>query len=255
MFITELFMMEFTHSNVISVSLLRVIRVIRFNSLFVSHSPQLKLALSTLNRSKTAVYNLCLFLLLITFVYALIGSSAFKRVSNISDINDRISFYTVGQAIILLIQISTTAGWDGVYSVLVAENHYNAFVIFLYLWSFMYICILIILNLVLTIILNYYTKAQEIETESTKLQPHDVNDFNEKWQQLATVDEPFFINKAQLPILINRLDKSSSLRASVIPTEENLQLLGIPIRNEQQLYRGEVLIALNHARRLIQSKK
>lgn len=246
-------MIEFTHSNVVSVSLLRVIRVIRFNSLFVSHSPQLKLGLAALNRSKTAAYNLCLFLFLVIFVYALIGSSAFKRVLNVSPINDQISFYTVGQAIILLVQISTSAGWDSVYEALVARNHYNGFVIFLYLWSFLYICILIIINLVLTIIMNYYTKAYDIETGTKKLRINDINDFNEAWLTLATVDEPHFINKTQLPILINRLDKSSSLRTSVIPTDENLQLLGIPIRNEQQVYRGEVLIALNRARILTQS--
>lgn len=246
-------MIEFTHSNVVSVSMLRVIRVIRFNSLFVPYSSQLKLGLAALNRSKTVAWNLCLFLLLIVFVYALIGSSAFKRVTNVTPINDQISFHTVGQAIILLIQISTTAGWDGVYNVLVAEYHYNAFVIFLYLWSFIYICILIIVNLVLTIILNYYTNAYDVETETKKLPANEINDLNEKWSILATRNEPHFINKAQLPLLINRLDKESSLRTSVIPTEENLQLLGIPIRNEQQLYRGDVLIALNQIRKLTQS--
>ncbi|XP_055311841.1 sodium channel protein para-like [Sitodiplosis mosellana] len=250
----ELFTLEFVCSNVIvSIVLLRVIRVLRFNSLLVSCSPQLKLGVAALNRSKTAAYNLCLFLFLVIFVYALIGASAFNRVSNLTPINEKISFHTVGQAIILLIQISTSAGWDRVYDVLVAKNHYNAFVIFLYLWSFLYICIMIIVNLVLTIILNYYTIAYEVESASKKLRTDDINDFNEKWSAIATVEEPLFIHKTQLPILLNRLDKSSSLRTSVMPTDENLQLLGIPIRNEQQHYRGEVLIALNQALRRMQS--
>lgn len=236
-----------------AITLLRVIRVLRFNSLFVSWSPQLKLALKALNSSKTAAFNLCLFLFLITFVYALIGTVSFKHVSNLTPINEKISFKTVGQAFILMIQISTTAGWDGVYNVLVAKNHYNAFVIFLYLWSFLYICIMIIINLVLTIILSYYTNAYEDETEENKRQTNDINDFNEKWSSIATPEEPLFINKTQLPILLNQLDKLSSLRIGLMPIDENrIQLLGLPVHSGK-LYRGEVLIALNKVRRSMQS--
>lgn len=240
-------MVEFTHSTVVSVSLLRVIRVIRFDSLLVTYSPDLRLAFDALRRSKTAAYYLCLFLLLVIFVYSLIGAVAFRNVTNITPINDKISFFTVGQAIILLIQISTSAGWDGVYKVLIGQQ-YNPFVVFLFLWSFLFICILIIVNLVLTIILNYYSKAYESETEPEKLRSSDLNDFNENWQTIAAPDEPLFINRAQLSILLNRLDKSSALRLSVIPNDENIQLLGIPVHNDQQLYHGDVLIALNKAR-------
>lgn len=231
-----------------SVSLLRVIRILRFNSLLVSYSPDLKLGWDGLRRSKTAAYYLCLFLFLVIFVYSLIGAVAFRNVTDISPINDRISFFTVGQAIIVMIQMSTSAGWDGLYRALIAEQQFNPFVVFLFLWSFLFICILIIINLVLTIILNYYTKAYETETEINKLRASDLNDFDEKWRALAPQDEPLFINKAQLPILLNHLDNSSALRSSVIPNEENIQLLGIPVHGEQQLYHGDVLIALNKAR-------
>lgn len=253
MIVSELSAIAFVDSNGITV--LRVIHVLRFNSLFVSWSPQLKLALKALNSSKSAAVNLCLFLFLITFVYALIGTVVFKHVSNLTPINDKISFQTVEQALILLIQISTSAGWDAVYNVLVAKNHYNAFVIFLYLWSFLYICIMIIVNLVLTIILSYYTNACEAEIEQNKLRTNDINDFNEKWSAIATAEAPLFINRTQLPILLNRLDELSSLRTGVVPTDETrIQLLGIPIRDDDKLYRGDVLIALNQNRKRMQSQ-
>lgn len=241
-------MLEFSHGTVVSVSLLRVIRVLRFNSILVAHPNDLNLALKSLRQSKTAAYNLCQFLFVIIFVYSLIGVIAFKRAQNIIPLNDNISFRNVGGSLILMTQISTSAAWDGVYAALAAYNDYNPFVVFLFLWSFLFICILIIVNLVLTIILNYYTNAYAVETESSKLQESDLNDFNEKWKSIAAVDQPLFINKVQLPIVLNHLNKSSALRSSIIPTEENIQLLGIPIHNEQQLYRGEVLIALNRAR-------
>lgn len=232
---------------IISVHLLRLIRVVRFNSLFLAYSPRLKLGLEALYESNTAACNLCQFLFLIIFTYALIGVAAFKSEDeNIYPINDQISFHSVKQAIILLIQISTTAGWDGTYKVLIKD--FNSFGVFLYLWSFLFICIFIIVTMVLTIILNYYTKAYDVETESTKLRPADLNDFNAKWNAIASMEHPLFINRVQLPVVINRLDKSSSLRSSIVPNEESIQLLGIPTHNEQQLYRGDVLIALNKNR-------
>lgn len=98
----------------------------------------------------------------------------------------------------------------------------------------------------LTIIRNYYSQASEQESELRKLQTANPNDFKEKWTSVATRDQPLFINKAQLPVVLNRLDESSSLR--IFPNDENIQLLGIPIRNEGQFYLGDVLIALNQAR-------
>lgn len=226
--------------------MLRVVRVLRFKSLFVPYSTYLKLGFQTLRQTRTAAFNLCIFLFLAIFVYALIGVVAFKRVEDIISINDRVSFSSVGGAIILLVQLSTSAGWDGVYISL--SQAYHPFVVFLYLWSFLFICILTIVNLVLTIILNYYAKATEIEYESKQLRAADLNDFEEKWKGIAAADQPLFINKAQLPILLNRLEKSSSLQSNFTPNEENIQLLGIPIHNEQQMYRGDVLIALNKNR-------
>lgn len=243
-------MIEFTNGPVYVcyVGLLRVIRVLRFRSLFTERSPGLRTALEALQRSKRAAFNLNLFLFLIIFIYSLIGVVSFKSVKNIVPINEGISFHSVGAAMFVLIQISTSAGWDGLYGVLVDENNYNPFSVFLFIWSFLFICILIIVNLILTVILNYYTIANENEIESTKLRVNDLNDFNDKWKSLTAANDPLFINKTQLSILLNRLDESSALRSSILPTEENIQLLGIPIHNENQLYHGDVLIALNKAR-------
>lgn len=234
-----------------SAGLLRIIRIVRFNALFLPYSPPLKLGLEALWESKTVAWKLCQFWLLIIFTYALIGIAAFKCpkdkcAHNITPINEEISFNSLGQAFIILIQIGTSAGWDGTYKVLI-EDH-NPFGVFLYLSSFLFICILIIVNLMLTIILIYYVKSYEIETESKQLRAADLNDFNAKWNAIASTEHPLFIDRVQLPIVINRLDKSSSLRASITPTEETIQLLGIPTHNEQQLYRGDVLIALNKNR-------
>lgn len=239
-------MSEFS-DKAISVSMLRVIRVIRFIPLFVAYSPQLKMALQALYRSRIAAFNLCILLFLIIFVYALIGVGAFgNSTGNVAPQNDQISFHNISGAIIILTQIGTTAGWDGVYDALIKD--YDQFVVFLYLWSFLFICIMIILNLMLNIILSYYKMASEENLKLEKLSTTDFNDFNAKWKVIAASNQPLFIKKVQLPVLMNNLDKSSSLCPAFAITDENIQLLGIPIHNEQQLYYGEVLIALNRNR-------
>lgn len=241
-------MTEF-YRTTISVTVFRVFRVMRFIQLFVSYSPQLKMSLQALYRSRIAAFNLCVFLFLTIMVYALIGIGAFKNATEkLSPQNDRISFHTIGGAIILLVQIGTSAGWDGIYHRLIFNDDYHPFIVFLYIWSFLFICIMTIMNIMLTIILCYYQMASEVESESKKLSTADLNDFNEKWKAIASPNRPLFISKAQLPTLINCLGKSSTLRSGFITTDENIQLLGIPMHNEQQLYYGEVLIALNKNR-------
>lgn len=245
--IIDFIMTDFAPKYFISVGLLRIIRVIRFMPLFVTYSPQLKMGLEALRRSRVAAYNLCYFLFMIIFVYALIGVAAFKNAArSVAHGNDQISFHNVDGAVMLLIQISTSAGWDGTYHALIEQ--YNPFVVFLYMWSFLFICILTILNLMLMIILCYFKLAFEMESESKQLPTADINDFNNKWKTIASPNRPLFINKVQLPALINNLEKSSSLRAGVNTTDEHIQLLGIPVHNEQQFYYGEVLIALNKNR-------
>lgn len=246
--ISEFLLIEFTHTSIISISLLRVFRIIRFNSLITNLSKQLKLGLDSLKRSKLAAYNLSLFLILVIFVYGLVGVVAFRRVAHIFSINENVSFHTIGQSFILLYQISTSAGWDGVYTALKLQNQFNAFLIALYVLSFLLISIFVTLNLVITVILNFYVKSLEIEEESRKLKPNDLSNFNEKWQSIAQSNEPLFIQKNQLIEFLKNLDSSSSLLNSITINEENVKLLGIPLREEKKYYRGDVLIALNRAR-------
>lgn len=243
----EFFTAEFSRWS-ISTSILRVIRVLRFISLVVSYSPQLKMSLNALHRSRVAAFNLCAFLLLIVFVYALIGYGAFKAADEESFAVSQFSFNTTLGSILTLFQISTSAGWDGTYEELLEDDN-NAFGVFVYIWSFLFICIMIIMNLMLTIILSYYQLAMATELEnSKKLSAHDLNEFNEKWRVFAVPNRPLFINKVELPALINALGRSSSLRSGFEIADENIQLLGIPAHNEHQLYYGEVLIALNKNR-------
>lgn len=237
---------EFTHSHLIPIGLLRVARIARFNSIITSLSPSLSQALKSLNQSKYVAYQLGLFLFLVTLVYGMIGVVAFGRIAHIFPINENVSFYRLGRSMVLLLQISTSAGWDGVYIALI--KHYNPFLIALYVLSYMIICIFITINLVLTGVLNYYSSCVEKEESAHKLCQRDLADFNEIWHSLAQLEHPIFMKKDRLVEFLKKLDAASSLRTAININEENVRLLGIPLHEEQTYYRGDVLIALNKAR-------
>lgn len=231
---------------VLSPAILRVIRVIRFNSLFVNYSKQLKLALGSLRKSRSAAWHLGAFLFFMICVYALIGIAAFRRATNIFPINDTITFRNFGPALLLIFQISTSAAWDGVYEALISDSHKSRILVALYLLSFLFICILVIVNLMTTVIVNYYLATEE-EDEVKALRASDANDFDQKWQTVAGSENPLVIQKAQLGDLLGRLAATSALRLNDVDNE-SIKLLGIPLRNKDQYYRGDVLIALNKER-------
>lgn len=231
-----------------TICMLRVIRVVRFNSLLEQFSPQLRMGLKSLRQSKSAALNLFSFLVLIIYVYALIGTVAFNRTVKIFPINDKVSFYTVWQSMVLLYQISTSAGWDGVYKALITEQKYSIFLIAVYLLSFLFICVFIVFNLVITVILNFYAQMCEVENERKGLRAADLGDFNMNWEVVARQEQPAFIERSQLSDLLTRLNIDSGLRREFEINDDNIKLLGIPIRNEKQYYRGDVLLALNRVR-------
>lgn len=231
-----------------SASILRVIHVLRFNSLLINCSNQLKLAMEALKKSRSAAWKLLVFLFLIIYIYALMGVAAFNRVPNLFPINENVSFRTFGQSLLLLFQISTSAAWDRVYEVLISDPNKSAFLIFVYLVSFLFISFLVIVNLVATVVLNYYLEASENENKGKELRDSDLNDFNDKWQSIAGSENPLFIKKTQLRNLLDRLGATSALRFNTPLNDEKINLLGIPVRNEDQYYRGDVLIALNRFR-------
>lgn len=242
----EIAVYEVTHSHLIPIGLLRVARIARFNSLITKLSPQLSHALKSLCQSKYVAYQLGLFLFLITLVYGMIGVVAFGRIAHIFIINENVSFYRLGRSMTLLFQISTSAGWDAVYITLI--KHYNPFLITLYVLSYLFICIFITINLVLTVVLNYYSSCVEEVDSVVKLSQRDLADFNDTWHSLAQLDHPTLLKRDRLVELLKKLDSSSSLRTAIDINEENVRLLGIRLQEEQTYYRGDVLIALNRAR-------
>jgi hypothetical protein len=61
-----------------------------------------------------ALFNIGLLLFLIMFMYSMLGMQLFMHVKHNNGIDDMFNFETFGKSMILLFQVATSAGWDGI---------------------------------------------------------------------------------------------------------------------------------------------
>ena len=70
--------------------------------------------------------NIGLLLFLVMFIYAIFGMSFFMHVRHMYGVDDIFNFETLFHSMIILFQISTSAGWDGVLAALMNEDKCNS---------------------------------------------------------------------------------------------------------------------------------
>ena len=78
--------------------------------------------LFALAMSMPALFNICLLLFLVMFIFAIFGMSFFMNVKLRGTLDEVYNFRTFGQSMILLFQMSTSAGWDGVLNGIMNEE-------------------------------------------------------------------------------------------------------------------------------------
>ena len=78
--------------------------------------------LFALAMSMPALFNICLLLFLVMFIFAIFGMSFFMTVKLRGTLDEVYNFQTFGQSMILLFQMSTSAGWDGVLNGIMDED-------------------------------------------------------------------------------------------------------------------------------------
>lgn len=95
----------------VSPTLLRVVRVAKVGRVLrlVKGAKGIRTLLFALAMSLPALFNICLLLFLVMFIFAIFGMSFFMHVKEKSGINDVYNFKTFGQSMILLFQVSGSA--------------------------------------------------------------------------------------------------------------------------------------------------
>ncbi|KAG4067544.1 hypothetical protein HA402_005316 [Bradysia odoriphaga] len=234
---------DLTAKYFVSTSLLRAVRFGRFNGLIASLSKSLARCGKVINRTWSTVSMLYVLLLLVIWVYSLIGMVLYQDEKIEFGSVDILNFKTFGQSAILMIQMSTAAGWDGLLAQLYEKHEVSAT---LYLLSFLYIVSTILLNVMLVIGFEFYKELTSVEDERQQLKPHDLNDFDEKWKGFAQ-DNLKYVTKNRLGDFFRSLDQSSALRPAEFD-EKEFALLGIETKKEDNYSRSALLVALNRMR-------
>ena len=108
----------------VSPTLLRVVRVAKIGRVLrlVKGARGIRTLLFALAMSMPALFNICLLLFLVMFIFAIFGMSFFMTVKLRGTLDEVYNFQTFGQSMILLFQMSTSAGWDGVLNGIMDER-------------------------------------------------------------------------------------------------------------------------------------
>ncbi|KAL1421885.1 hypothetical protein MTO96_022598 [Rhipicephalus appendiculatus] len=111
----------------VSPTLLRVVRVVKVGRVLrlVKGARGIRTLLFALAMSLPALFNICLLLFLVMFIYAIFGMSFFMHVKHRYGVDENFNFETFGQSMILLFQMCTSAGWDGVLAAIMDEHDCN----------------------------------------------------------------------------------------------------------------------------------
>ncbi|XP_039291754.1 sodium channel protein para isoform X2 [Nilaparvata lugens] len=238
----------------VSPTLLRVVRVAKVGRVLrlVKGAKGIRTLLFALAMSLPALFNICLLLFLVMFIFAIFGMSFFMHVKEKGGLDDVYNFKTFGQSMILLFQMSTSAGWDGVLDGIINEddcdlpnpemgspgNCGSSTVGITFLLSYLVISFLIVINMYIAVILENYSQATEDVQEG--LTDDDYDMYYEIWQQFDP-DGTQYIRYDQLSEFLDVLEPPLQIHK---PNKYKIVSMDIPICKGDLMFCVDILDAL-----------
>ena len=115
---------DILNSVVIKPTLLRVVRVFRIGRVLrlIKAAKGIRKLLFALIISLPAIFNIGALLLLVMYIYAIIGMSSFSDVKLNGVLNDLTNFQTFANSFLLLFRLATSAGWNDVLDALLIQE-------------------------------------------------------------------------------------------------------------------------------------
>ena len=189
-------------------SVIRLVRVCRLFKL-IKRVKNLRLLFNTLIVSIPSIINIGTLLLLLFFIYAVIGMQLFSFIPNNDEVTSQSNFRSFGSAMFLLLRFSTGENWNGyMRSILTNKSDcvmfpkYNpdapwclsnedypicteingcgaGFSAFIYFYSFTLLISFVIMNLFVGIVLEAFENGNEGDI----LSPDDMNHFTQCWAE------------------------------------------------------------------------
>ncbi|XP_073989252.1 sodium voltage-gated channel paralytic isoform X5 [Rhodnius prolixus] len=238
----------------VSPTLLRVVRVAKVGRVLrlVKGAKGIRTLLFALAMSLPALFNICLLLFLVMFIFAIFGMSFFMNVKENSGLDDVYNFKTFGQSMILLFQMSTSAGWDSVLDGIINEVNCkppdpemgsqgdcgNSTIGITFLLSYLVISFLIVINMYIAVILENYSQATEDVQEG--LTDDDYDMYYEIWQQFDP-DGTQYIRYDQLSDFLDVLEPPLQIHK---PNKYKIVSMDIPICKGDMMFCVDILDAL-----------
>ena len=238
----------------VSPTLLRVVRVAKIGRVLrlIKGAKGIRTLLFALAMSAPALVNICLLLFLCMFIFSIFGMSFFMNVKHTGGLDSVYNFETFFQSFILLFQMMTSAGWDGVLSGIMNEeecndpnpdmgdpgNCGNTIIGIAYIIGYLVVSFLIVINMYIAVILENYSQATEDVEEG--LTDDDYDMYYEIWQEfdpkgtqyIAVKDVSKFLDILEEPLQIP------------FPNKYKIVMMDIPICKGDVCFAGDLLDAL-----------
>eukprot|EP00058_Branchiostoma_floridae_P000986 XP_002586474.1 hypothetical protein BRAFLDRAFT_287750 [Branchiostoma floridae] len=247
-------------------TLLRVIRVARVGRILrlVKGAKGIRTLIFSLLVSLPALVNIGLLLFLIMFIYAIFGMMNFAHCKRMQGLNEVINFETFFNSIILLFQVCTSAGWDGILNGLQDQliptingttptkeqidagilddidkcwslSRYTYLGIFFFV-SYLIMNFLIVVNMYIAVILDNFSAATE-EAAGGGVTEDDIDMYYSLWERYDPHASKY-ISLSKISQFVHQLD--DPLRIAK-PNKITLAYLDIPICTGDRLYCKDIL--------------
>uniref|UniRef100_A0A8C4Q8Z9 Sodium channel protein n=1 Tax=Eptatretus burgeri TaxID=7764 RepID=A0A8C4Q8Z9_EPTBU len=241
----------------VSPTLFRVIRLARIGRILrlIRGAKGIRTLLFALMMSLPALFNIGLLLFLVMFIFSIFGMSNFGYVKKESGIDDMYNFETLGNSMICLFMITTSAGWDGLLNPIlnsgppdcnpdfenpgtkVAGDCGNPGMGMLFFTMYIIISFLVVVNMYIAIILENFGVATEESAEP--LSEDDFERFYEVWEKFDP-DATQFITLAELSNFATALDEPLKVPK---PNRIKLSLMDMPMVIGDRIHCLDVLFA------------
>uniref|UniRef100_A0A1I8JLI5 Sodium channel protein n=1 Tax=Macrostomum lignano TaxID=282301 RepID=A0A1I8JLI5_9PLAT len=234
-------------------TIIRVVRVFRVGRVLrlVKSARGIRTLLFSLFVSLPALFNIGLLLVMIMFIYSIVGISFFSHVRHSSGIDEMFNFETFPSGMVVLFQLSTSAGWDSILDGLINEkpphcdpdkkphSDCGSFALaVLFLVSYLVISFLVIINMYIAVILENFSQATEDVQQGLTQEDFDL--FYEKWESYDPKAKGF-IPVSRVYEFLDELEPPLQLP---MPNRIKLATLNVPICKGETIFCVDLLDAL-----------
>ena len=218
--ILEIFLSSLASSGQLAIlrigpQLARVLRILRVSRLLrlVNKYKGLQALIQTITFSISSLLNVFCLLLLIFFIYAVLGVFIFNKISKGDVIDDYTNFKNFGQAMMILLKVATGEDWNKImYDTsrtkpnCIEGETCGTSIAPLYFISFIMICSFVLLNLFILVIIQQFETYYLPETNILQKFKNNLEIFKTNWAKFSSENNGIRIKDKKLVDFFEKLE-------------------------------------------------